>query len=413
METVVMPKMSDMMEEGKVLTWLKKVGDQVSKGDVLAEVETEKVNIEINAYASGILREIVVPVGQSAAVGAPIAYIGTADEPLPVAAGSPTTTQASAAQPLAPPVTEQVVAAPAAVGAGSNGRIKASPLARRLAEEHHIDLSQVRGSGPDGRIVKEDVEAAIAGVPAAPAPPVPAASRAVVTTAADEIVPLSTMRRTIARRLQESAQTVPHFYLTMAMDATQLTGLRDQLNTALAQQSVPLKISYNDLIVLVVARTIELHPEINVSFEEDRIVRHKAINIGIAVALDEGLIVPVVRDANRRAIGDLASEIRRLSDAARAGKLKPEDIQGGTFTISNLGMLDVEQFTAIINPPESAILAVGAIVPTPVVVDRQVVVRDQVKMTLSSDHRAIDGAQAARFLRDVKRFIETPALLML
>ncbi len=425
MDTVVMPKMSDMMEEGKILLWSKQVGDQIKKGDVLGEVETEKVNIDIESYFEGTLRALLAPVGATVKVGEPIAFVGAPTEPLPAANGRVPQAQATVVAsngtnsritaPPPPIITTQpqpVAVAQSATSAVESGeRIKVSPLARRLAADHHVDLRQVRGTGPEGRIVKEDVDAAIAAAASAPQSATP--QQGVVTTGEVEIVPLGNMRRTIARRLQESAQTTPHFYLTMAMDATRLSELRDQLNTALAQAGQAIKISYNDLIVMAVARALELHPEINVTYDSDRILRRKSIHIGVAVALDAGLIVPVVRDANKRGIADLSREIARLVEAARTNKLKPDEFQGGTFTISNLGMLEVESFTAIINPPEAAILAVGAVVPTPVVIDGQVVVRDQIKMTLSSDHRAIDGAQAARFMRDVKRFIETPALLML
>jgi pyruvate dehydrogenase E2 component (dihydrolipoamide acetyltransferase) len=443
MDTVVMPKLSDMMEEGKILAWSKKMGDEIKKGDPLAEVETEKVNIEIESFFTGTLLEILVPAGSSVPVGTPIAHIGTPGEvptnQLSKAGATEKEIVAAQMNSIAPPSATTVIAnASQPVTPTNNSRIKASPLARRLAEEHHIDLSMVRGSGPEGRIVKEDIEAVLVTAQAQPAPisvaeaaqsvsqppvtdvtqatpaqPAQPQSQSVVATGDVEIVPLSNMRRTIARRLQESMQTTPHFYVTMAMDATRLNELRQQLNHALESQHNELRISFNDLIVLAVARTLTQRPEINASFDGDRILRHKSVHIGVAVALDTGLIVPVVRDANKRSITDLAKEIRRLADAARTSKLRPDEFTGGTFTISNLGMLGVEDFTAIINPPESAILAVGAIVPTPVVVDGQIVVRDQIKMTLSADHRAIDGAQAAYFMRDLKQLIEAPATILL
>ena len=432
MNNVVMPKLSDMMEEGKILSWNKQVGDTIKKGDALAEVETEKVNMEIESFFSGTLLQILVPSGGTAPIGAPIALIGVANEQAsapvqsaPVAAP----VQSPAANGRTAATTATLAPAPTVVPV-TGGRIKASPLARRLAEEHQLDIAQIRGTGPDGRIIRDDVEAAIAATvatqqqPAAAATPEPVAapqpqtvaavdSQSVSVAADDEIVPLSNMRRTIARRLQESMQTRPHFYVTMAMDATRLTELRQQLNASLESQGQSLRISYNDLVVMAVAHALTLHPEINVTFDNDRLLRHKSVHIGFAVALADGLIVPVVRDADKRSITDLAREVRRLADAARTNKLKLDEFQGNTFTISNLGMLDVESFTAIINPPAASILAVGAIVPTPAVWEGQVVVRQQIKMTLSSDHRAIDGALAAYFMRDVKRLIETPATLLL
>lgn len=438
MNEVVMPKMSDLMEEGKILTWLKKPGDTVTKGDGLAEVETEKVNIEVPSFFAGTLRKILVGEGETVAVGTPIALVGAPNEALP----DDTTANAPAPQQVREPVAAGGMNGAAiqprdasAFANGNNGsstlttqsgRRKVSPLARRLADEYHLDLAVIRGTGPEGRIIKEDIDAAIAAqaqpaarttAPAAMAATQPAGQPAInaqiIVSQDVEIVPLSNMRRTIAARLQQSMQQTPHFYVTMAMDATRLVEMREQVNDALERQGDHLKISYNDLIVMAVARGLGRHPEINVSFDGDRLLRRKAVHIGVAVALDDGLIVPVVRNADKRSLTDLAREIRRLAEAARTNKLQPQDFSGGTFTISNLGMLDVETFTAIINPPEAAILAVGAIVPTPVVIEGQVAVRQQIKMTLSSDHRAIDGAQAAYFLRDVKALIETPASLLI
>ena len=427
MQEVVMPKLSDMMEEGKILTWSKQVGDTVARGDTIAEVETEKVNIEIQSFVAGTLRKILVAAGESAAIGAPIALVGSPTEaladasaPTPVAAVANGSVAASAARaPQAAPMTAAASQPQVATITNDTGRLKVSPIARRLAEEHHINLSAIRGTGPEGRIIKDDVNAAItAGAASASVTMVAAASsvvpnHTVVGSDTDEIVPLTNMRRTIAARLQQSMQNTPHFYVTMAMDATGLIDLRTQLNQSLEAQGDALRISFNDLIVMSVARMLAKHPEINVSWDNDRLIRHRAVHIGVAVALDAGLIVPVVRDANKRNAADLAREVRRLADAARTNKLRPDEFSGGTFTISNLGMLDVESFTAIINPPEAAILAVGAIVPTPVVWEGQIVVRHQIKMTLSSDHRAIDGAQAAYFMRDLKHLVEAPTALLL
>ncbi len=418
METVVMPKMSDMMTEGKILQWYKKPGDAVKKGEALAEVETEKVNIEIESYVSGVLLEIVIPEGNMAPVGEAIAYVGDPSEKTVVpAAKTAKQTAVAAAYMASTGITEKTSAPetniPAAVPAGS-ARIKASPLARRLAEEYHINLADLRGTGPDGRIIRGDVEAAFAAQKsAAPQMALQTISAAGLVAEQDVETPLSNMRRVIARRLQESAQTAPHFYVTMAMEAGRMLELRASLNTALEQKKDALRISVNDVIVAAVAHNLAQHPEVNAYFLGDRIVRKHDVNVGVAVALESGLIVPVVRNADKRSLSDLAREIRRLAEAARSNKLKPDEFSGGTFTVSNLGMLDVESFTAIINPPESAILAVGAVTATPVVENGAIVARDIIKMTLSSDHRAIDGAQAAYFMRDLKRLIENPDLLLL
>ncbi len=308
---------------------------------------------------------------------------------------------------------------------GANGgRIFISPIARRIAAEHGLDIARLHGSGPGGRIIREDVEAALEQQETGQHPAVTiTADGAIAVSAAGaagaevEAVPLTQMRKTIARRLQQSMQTAPHFYVTLAIDATRLGEFRAAVNEYAGSLPQPVKVSFNDLIVKAVAQTLRLMPQVNVSFDGERLLYKKQINVGVAVALEsgpnQGLIVPVVRDADKRGVLDIARETRRLGEAARNGSLKPDDIQGGTFTVSNLGMYGVESFTAIINPPESAILAVGAIIPTPVVVDRQMVVRDQMRVTLSVDHRALDGATAARFLQELKRLLEQPMAMLL
>lgn len=450
MKTVEMPKMGDTMEEGKILRWIKQVGDSVKKGEPLAEIETDKVNIEVEAFASGVLRKILVPEGESAAIGAGIALVGAADEALPGESNTPAPVgnvgveKATDAQKSVPTngnyavkeastsvvgnAQTQGVINPTRTAVSEQGRVFISPLARRFAEEHNLDYTKMHGTGPNGRIIKMDVEAALAS-PAISAPTQQAASPptfpyaetyvepqaepeivAPVATSTSDIVeiPLTAMRRTIAKRLSQSMQTAPHFYVTSIIDTGKLAELRKQINEFAAKDTTPIKISFNDLIVKAVARTLVRMPEVNVSFAEDRLLQKKQVNVGVAVALEQGLIVPVVRNADQRSMLDLARETRRLAEAARQGKLRPEDFSGGTFTVSNLGMFDVDSFTAVINPPESAILAIGSITPTPVVVDGQVVVRDRMKVTLSSDHRAIDGAIAARFLQEVKRLLEEP-----
>ncbi len=474
MKTVEMPKMGDTMEEGKILRWIKHEGDTVKKGESLAEVETDKVNIEIEAFASGVLRKILVAEGDSAPIGAGIALIGAPDEPLPAGLAGGTKEGAKeedakgtdaremdekgadargadamnrvptgdangkSAMPTSPESvgTRFIASSSAGTGRANTGRADAqtqerifiSPLARRVAEERSIDYTRIRGTGPNGRIIKMDVEAALttAGTRAAQAPPPAATSTpaptyvpleetapAAIDTGEIVEIPLTAMRRTIARRLSQSMQTAPHFYVTSVIDTGKLAELRKQINTYAASDPSPVKISFNDLIIKAVARALVKMPQVNVSFAEDKLLQKKAVHIGMAVALEQGLIVPVIHNADLSGILDIARESQRLAEAARTGKLRPEEFSGGTFTVSNLGMFDVESFTAVINPPESAILAVGSITPTPVVVDGQVVVRDRMKVTLSSDHRAIDGATAARFLQEVKRLLEEPFGLLL
>ena len=440
MKTVEMPKMGDSMEEGKILRWIKKEGEPVKKGEMLAEVETDKVNIEIEAFASGILRKIIVPEGNAAPVGAKIALIGASDEPLPGnlgGNGAAVRTSASSEQqvkdaPSQVPVGVNTSPTSGTTTPGTQGRIFISPLARRLAAENHLDYATVQGTGPNGRIIKMDIEAALNRQPPAvtPAPvptaepltplatqPVPAAPEPGFATAPDSTevveIPLTPMRRTIARRLSQSMQTSPHFYVTSVIDTDKLAAFRQQINEYAAHDPSPVKVSFNDLIVKAVAKALLRIPQVNVSFAEDRLLQKKQVHIGVAVAFEQGLIVPIVRNADQRGILDIARETQRLAEAAREGKIRPEEFSGGTFTVSNLGMFDVDSFTAVINPPESAILAVGSITPTPAVVDDQVVVRNRMKVTLSSDHRAIDGAIAARFLQEVKRLLEEPLGLVL
>ena len=447
MHTVVMPKMGDTMEEGKVITWRKHEGDTISKGDALAEIETEKVNIEAEAFATGVLRKIIAPEGATVPVGQPIALIGEPSEPIPAEFGgapqagqaaapaapaaAPAASAAAPATPATPAAAPQMTPAPAQVAVANgyagpsvapsvtqteqhDGRIFISPLARHIAAEHNLDIARIQGTGPGGRIIRDDVLAALQAGSAAQVAPVTPAAPVVPAGPEVEAVPLSQMRKTIAKRLQQSMQAAPHFYVTVSVDATRLIQARAQINEYAATLPQPVKVSVNDIVVKAVALTLTRMPQVNVSFDGENLLYKKRVHVGVAVALEQGLIVPVVRDADKRGLLDLASESRRLAEAARAGKLKAEELQGGTFTVSNLGMYDVESFTAIINPPESAILAVGAITPTPVATaDRQVVVRDQMKLTLSSDHRALDGAIAARFLQQLKQLLEQPMAILL
>jgi pyruvate dehydrogenase E2 component (dihydrolipoamide acetyltransferase) len=423
MPEVTMPRLSDTMQEGTIARWLKQPGDRVERGDVLAEIETDKAMMELRAYDSGVLEKILVPAGQSAPIGQPVAIIGsgTAVEPAPAAAS---------------PAVAAAVSAPAREAGGATGRengervvIKASPLARRLAEEHNIDLRQIRGSGPGGRIVRDDIEAFLAGRPAAPAvaaaAPAPAApakaaiepERPLLETAAtarpeaaEELIPFSRMQATIARRLTESKQTIPHFYVSTEIDMTEALVVRRQLNESAGEEGA--KVSINDLIVKACALALEKFPEVNSSYRDGQFVRHRAINIGIAVDIPNGLVVPVIRDANLKGVRTIAREARALIEKAHAGKLTPEDLSGGTFSISNMGMLDVSEFVAVINPPEAAIMAVASVRRTFVPIDDQPVLRDMMHVTVSADHRILYGATVARFLQEVKRLLQHPFSLL-
>jgi len=432
MPDVLMPRLSDTMEEGVLSQWVKHEGDQVRKGDVLAVIETDKAAMEMEAYDEGVLTRILVEEGASVPIGTPIAVIGTPeaatpDTDRPPVDAQPAQPQGAPAEPVQLPAPPPTPAASAAAAAA----YRASPLARRLAREHGLDLASVPGSGPGGRIVRADIDAAIAAhatpptatappppplVPApAASPPSPAPVRPVgppVPTGPDtEEIPLTRVRRLTAQRLATSAQQAPHFYLTRVVDAGALTAFRAQANTDLADTGV--RVSVTDLLVKACAQALTAHPEVNSSWAEDRLLRHHRIHIGIAVALDEGLIVPVIHDADHKTLTQISRESRDLAERARAGKLSLDEITGGTFTISNLGMYGIDQFTAVINPPEAAILAVGAATEAPIVRDGQLTVGTSMTLTLSIDHRVLDGATGALFLADVVALLEHPTRIVL
>ncbi len=420
MPDVLMPRLSDTMEEGVLSQWVKHEGDQVRKGDVLAVIETDKAAMEMEAYDEGVLTRILVQEGASVPIGTPIAVIGEA-------------AAAAAAPPPAPAPgqAERAVAAPPEPGPPTGpspaGRLPASPLARRLARERGIDLGAISGSGPGGRIVRADIDTAArergAG-PAGPAPgsppaaprtavpssPVLSAAPPLASEADDEEIPLTTVRRLTARRLAASAREAPHFYLTVVADAGNLLAFRAKAN---GRPGADVRITVTDLLIRACAAALAAHREVNASWGETRILRHRRVNIGVAVAIDDGLIVPVIRDADRKTLTEIARESHDLTARARARKLTPDELSGGTFTISNLGMHGIRQFTAVINPPQAAILAVGEAVRQPVVHGDQVTIATTMTMTLSIDHRAVDGATAAGFLTRLRKLIEEPLDIVL
>ena len=401
-----MPKLSDTIDEGIILKWVKKEGDSVKQGEIIAGVQTDKAEMELEAYDSGIIRKIFVPEGKGAPVGKPIAIIGSATEDISallVDTSAPVVSHGVSPSIEAPKTPEQSkppVTAVVSASAGADGRTKASPLAKVIAEQNKIDLSMISGSGPMGRIVKRDLEPVLA-------KGLPVASKNYVAGKTVEI-PLSMMRKTIAKRLVESKTTAPHFYLTYEIDMDRAVDFRTSLNAALN-----MKTSYNDIIVKTCALALRDHPKVNSSFAGDKIIQHGPINVGIAVALDDGLITPVIRNADMKSIQEIANESKELATKARDKKLKPDEFSGGTFTVSNLGMFGVEEFAAIINPPEGAILAVGAIVEKAVVVNGKVQTGSRLKLTLSCDHRVVDGAVGAQFMQEVKAILENPIRLLL
>ncbi|MFI1917002.1 dihydrolipoamide acetyltransferase family protein [Nocardia sp. NPDC020380] len=450
MPEITMPRLSDTMEDGVISAWLKQVGEKVTRGEVLAEIETDKALMELEAYDDGVLEQIIAEAGARIPIGETIAIVGdgsgaTAAQPAASAAqpsapaSHPAAETAAAAQPTPPaaqpgnPATADnsagTTTAPASSASGDGGRIKSSPLARKIARELGVDIATVAGTGPGGRVRKQDVESAhnaggsAAAVPgsgsanagssvngaAAAATSAPAAAGTAYPAPAsgtyDEI-PLTTIQRVSATRLTESKQQAPHIYLTSAIDVTELFAFRAQVNKTLAETGG--KVSVNDLLVKAVASTLRANPTVNVSFAGDKLYQHHGIHLGIAVATPAGLLVPVVRDADRKSVSEIAAESRDKAERARDRKLRADEMGGGTFTISNLGMFGIEHFTAVINPPEAAILAVGGATDELRLEDGQVVSRKILRVTMSADHRAIDGAVAAQFLAQLKELIEHP-----
>jgi pyruvate dehydrogenase E2 component (dihydrolipoamide acetyltransferase) len=400
-----MPRLSDTMEEGTIASWLKKPGEKISKGDVIAQIETDKATMDLTAFEAGTLQEILAPEGSTVAIGQPVARIGNGA----VAPAKKESVESPA--PSEPPlqqelISQEVSSAEEAGPSKENGKTRASPMARHIAAEHGVDLSAVSGSGPQGRVIRADVEAALG----AKAPLSPQSSVLSPPSDGEERVTLSQMRRTIARRMAESTRTIPHFFLTTTVDATEMVKLRKQIVDQMADSGV--KITFNDLIVKGAALALRKVPEVNVSFAEDSLIRHSHVHIGVAVATDRGLIVPVLRDVDQKTLSQIGRETRDLAERANSGKLQPAEYTGGTFTISNLGMFGVEQFNAVINPPEAAILAVGAIQREPAEREGEMVLRDHMKLTLSVDHRALDGAIGARYLQALKQLLEKPMLLL-
>ena len=447
---VYMEALSPTMEEGQVVKWLKAEGDAVAEGDVLAEIETDKATMELVARGEGVLRRVFAGEGAVMPVGEVIGVVASADEDISAleaaaeseAAGasapegegqpgdagavppadvadSPASAQTAGGQLTAAEATAtpSASAQPASPADGAPGRVKASPVARRLAVESDLDIGAVAGSGPGGRIVKRDVEAAVAqGVRPTAAAPAPGPAPALPPVPVDAgpgfaDVPLSQMRKTVARRLVESLGPVPHFYLTVDVDMKRALAARARVNALLAERQEG-KASLNDLVIKAAAAALVRHPACNAWWQSDSVRRFDRVHMGVAVAVPDGLITPVVRDAHAKGLGRIGQEVRELAARAREKKLRPEEYTGSTFSISNLGMFGIEEFTAVINPPEACILAVGAVEDRPVARDRQVVVRPRMRVTMSCDHRVVDGAEGASFLSTLKAFLEEPAAIL-
>jgi pyruvate dehydrogenase E2 component (dihydrolipoamide acetyltransferase) len=420
---IQLPALSPTMKEGKILKWLKAEGDKVSSGDAIAEVETDKSNLEVEAYDDGVLLKILVPAGEVAQVGSAIAFLGAKGEAVPAAAAAPKKAAepaAAAPVPLAPkpaPASASLSApkaapppprssAPAQVvqlrpSEAGEGRLRASPLAKRMAQQAGVDLGAVQGSGPQGRIIKRDIQAAMS-EPLARRPTYVPGVRV-----EPDVLPLSSMRKVIAQRMAEVKPGVPHFYLSIEVDMEAVLAIREEAKAA------EIKVSVNDFIVKAAGLALHKVPKVNVSLQGDRILQFHTADVGIAVAIEDGLITPIIRDADGKALSAIASEAKELAERARRKALKPEEYTGGSVTVSNLGMYGVDSFIAVINPPQASILAVGAVADRVVARNGQPVVRKTMSVTFSGDHRVVDGALGAQYLQELKALLEHPVLLLL
>lgn len=406
-EVIRMPKMSDTMTEGVIQTWLKKVGDDIKPGDILAEVETDKATMELENYVKGTLLHIGIEAGGTVPVDAVIAIVGQKGEDISAllasAGSAPAAPAAKTEEKLTETVstpTTQIASAPVAT---TDSRVKASPLAKKIAEDKGIDITKVPGSGDNGRIVKKDIE----NFKGAPAAKQQVILPSVVGQESFEEVSVSQMRKAIARRLTESKNGAPHFYLTMSIVMDNAIAARKAMN-----EISPVKISMNDIVVKAVAASLRKHPAVNSSWLGDKIRFNHHIHVGVAVAIDDGLIVPVIKFADSKSISHISAEVKELADKAKNKKLQPSEFEGNTFTISNLGMFGIDEFTAIINPPDACILAVGAAKETVVVENGQMKVGNVMKVTLSCDHRAVDGAVGSAFLQTLKAYLENPVTIL-
>jgi pyruvate dehydrogenase E2 component (dihydrolipoamide acetyltransferase) len=439
-ETITMPKLGFDMAEGTLIRWVKNEGENVNKGDVLAEIETDKATVEVESSASGVVRKLLVQEGSVVPIGDPIAIVGAADEKIDEA-------PAKGAEPKAEKKTEepeggkqkadqaqgqkveeqkpadgrqkaetqpqaQQTAAPVAEAAApvQEGPVKASPLAKKIARDNQVDLSRVQGTGPGGRVVRKDVEAALSsGIQKEEGRrPVPAPT-AVPVSREDETIQLTKLRQAIARRMTESKTSAPHFYVTHEYKMDALMAIRKQINDYLPEEE---KLSVNDFIIKAVALTLREFPNLNASFSGDKVIRHGAVNVGVAVAVEGGLLTVVNRNSDQQPLRALSADVKRMVAGAREGKVKPQDIEGSTFSISNMGMFDVENFAAIINPPEAAILAVGSARQVPVVENGEIKIGWRMKATISVDHRVSDGAEAAQFMQKLAEFLENPVRML-
>ena len=409
-ETINMPKLGFDMAEGVLVRWVKQVGENINKGDVLAEIETDKATVEVESPASGVVLQLIVDQGTSVPVNAPIAIVGEAGEKVDAPAAAPKpeakAEEKTAAQTAPTPAATTQASTPA-----ESGPVKASPLARKVAKDNSVDLATVQGTGPGGRVVRKDVEAALtSSQPSAVSrPSTPITNYQLPTSVEDKVVPTTKLRQAIGRRLVESKQTIPHFYVTHEYKMEAVMDMRKQINAYLGDNE---KVSVNDFIIKATALTLRQFPNLNATLKGNEIIQFGHVNVGVAVTVPGGLMTVVVKDADVKSMRQISGEIKAMAARAREGKVKPEDVDGSTFSTSNLGMYDVEEFIAIVNPPEAAILAIGSAKETPVVVNGEIKIGSRMKATISVDHRVSDGAEAAQFMQALAEFLENPVRML-
>ncbi len=409
-ETINMPKLGFDMAEGLLVRWVKQVGENINKGDILAEIETDKATVEVESHATGVVLQLIVEQGTMVPVNAPIAVVGQAGEKVDApAAAAPQKAEVKAD--AAPATQSQPTAAPAPQTSTSlhTGPVKASPLAKKVAKDNNVDLATLQGTGPGGRVVRKDVEAALAQPAATSRQPVAYIGPAVSVTAEDQVVATTKLRQAIGRRLVESKTTIPHFYVTHEYKMDALMDMRKQINAYLPDNE---KVSVNDFILKAVALSLRQFPNLNATIKGNEVIQFGHVNVGVAVTVPGGLMTVVVKDTDQKAMRQISGEVKAMAGRARDGKVKPEDVEGSTFSTSNLGMYDVEEFIAIVNPPEAAILAISSDREVPVVENGQIKAGWRMKATISVDHRISDGAEAAQFMQALASFLENPIRML-
>ena len=410
-ETINMPKLGFDMAEGLLVRWVKQVGENINKGDVLAEIETDKATVEVESSASGVVLQLIVDQGTMVPVNAPIAVVGAAGEKVDVAAPSKVEGQKSADEKPAPQAAPTVAPATQASAPLTTGPVKASPLAKKVARDNNVNLASIQGTGPGGRVVRKDVEAALSsGQPSAVSRlSTPVSTQPVIITHDDQVIQTTKLRQAIGRRLVESKTTIPHFYVTHEYKMDALMDMRKQINAYLPDNE---KVSVNDFILKAVALTLRQFPNLNATIKGNEVIQFGHVNVGVAVTVPGGLMTVVVKDTDQKMLRQISGEVKAMAGRAREGKVKPEDVDGSTFSTSNLGMYDVEEFIAIINPPEAAILAISSAREIPVVENGQVKPGWRMKATISVDHRVSDGAEAAQFMQALAGFLENPVRML-